>query len=717
MAFSVQRQKLAAKVILGLIGLMGIKWIFMDSSTSTPPGEIAHAGVLERITLGTPLVGEILDTRRYPFLQSRLGRDDWPDHPELFSLDMKAGMVDFWNRFQHPFATNSESLHLDEQVVKASLEELLSFNGWASAACSSLTRPFGMSKREDDYGDLTKGMSLYYFAMVVHSADHFLIDQLATVVQMAKRLGPAHIFVSIVDYASTDSVPFLCDLTEAVLTLLGVPFRIRRVPPMTHDPTASYYALEEAYTRNLALEPLMELQERRKVTFKQVVWLKGFTCPNDILETLRIGTVNKAAMVCGMDWKEHNSFFIFNDRWRTRDMEGNLFRGSKSTSPDEEAPPRDSVSSSRYSQHLPFQVFCCESGTHIVDPSQTYYQNIFYHSSVSSVFNVSAASDGKTPKWTEGPCMDSSQMHFCRDIWLNQAREGVKELERKASQLERSGKPRGLGQEIEDLIPGVLNSYKPPTANTPKEFTNSGDYVNVEDGFDTETEPVDTAPEEDLEDKNAAPAVEEPVLEEATQEHMVKVDEVVEDDLSQTDEGQQERPGGPAGENEVKGEAADALAAEKAAVKAEEKVGGAAPGKKVPLQRPNQPGAKEKEKRSIQVVGNEEAKELKKRAREASNDEFQVAKILINPRCVTTYAGVSHTELARDLFGSGEDVEPSKEEGGRYVLDEWRHAPETFVCQEMRTTGGRIAPKQQRRTGFPIAKFLKEAWRPQPPLS
>lgn len=155
----------------------------------------------------------------------------------------------------------------------------------------------------------------YFFALVVHSADHFFIDQLAAIVQGSKKLGTQSIFVSIVDYASSDSTPFLSDLAEAVMLILGIPFRIRRVPPMTEDPAASYYPLEEAYTRNLALEPLFELYDRRKVTFSRVIWLKGFTCPNDLLETLRISLMNQATMVCSMDWKEHNGFFIYNDRY------------------------------------------------------------------------------------------------------------------------------------------------------------------------------------------------------------------------------------------------------------------------------------------------------------------------------------------------------------------------------------------------------------------
>ena len=119
------------------------------------------------------------------------------------------------------------------------------------------------------------------------------------------------------DYDSSDSTETLTDLCEAVLTLLGVPFRIRRIPGMTEDPSAAYYPLEEAYTRNLVLEPLHELHERRSIKFQRVIWLKGFTCPNDILETIKVSIVNDAAMVCGMDWAEHNGFFIFSDRYVT----------------------------------------------------------------------------------------------------------------------------------------------------------------------------------------------------------------------------------------------------------------------------------------------------------------------------------------------------------------------------------------------------------------
>lgn len=101
------------------------------------------------------------------------------------------------------------------------------------------------------------------------------------------------------------------------------------------------------------------------------------------------------------------------------------------------------------------------------------------------------------------------------------------------------------------------------------------------------------------------------------------------------------------------------------------------------------------------------------------NSMFSPARILVNPRCVTTYAGVSHAQLAIDLFGPERDVTGPEGGSGKYVLDDWEGAPESFVCQEQlyvisqllahtlahefrSQTGGRKATKTQRRLQFAI---------------
>lgn len=187
----------------------------------------------------------------------------------------------------------------------------LTLNCWVASKCATLTRPFGQNKDDDAYDDLANQGHLYYIVMIIHSTDRFLIDQLAAIVQLACRLGTSNLPMFRLDYDPSDSTETLTDLCEAVLTLLSVPYRVRRVPGMTEDPATVYYL---PLGRN-TIEPLHELWEKRRIRFNRDIWLKGFTCPNDILETIRISMVNDAAIVCGMDWTEHNRFFIVSDRY------------------------------------------------------------------------------------------------------------------------------------------------------------------------------------------------------------------------------------------------------------------------------------------------------------------------------------------------------------------------------------------------------------------
>ncbi len=490
---------------------------------------------------------------------------------------------------------------MDAQHVLGAIDQLLSLNGWVAAHCPTLIRPFGQNKHEDAYDDFIREDHLYYVAIVIHSADHFLVDQLAVIVQMAKRLGTNNMFVSMLDYQSTDSTETLTDLCEAVLTLLGVPFRIRRVSGMTEDPAAAYYPLEEAYMRNLALEPLHELMTKRSIRFSRVVWLKGFTCPNDILETIKISFTNEAAMVCGMDWAEHNGFFIFSDRrvispisyitsltpsrWRTRDIEGDQFRQSKSSSKPDAVPPRDHQGALRYAQHLPFQVFCCESGTHVVDPAQSYYRGLAYRAGTD--FQNLSRAEGVPARAPDAPCLDSSQAWFCRDLWVRSARDAMQGTEK--SQYAGTLRRRDVdGAKVEEV------AARDPLM---EEARAEGDG----------------AP--------AAAAVEE-------------VDDAAED-------------------RRKKGHAVDADANAGSDYDA------------MPVE-----------------DGGEEVPPAEGGTLLIPNSVFRPARILVNPRCPTTYAGVSHTQLARDLFGEGDDDPVGLT--GKYALDDWEGAPESFVCQEQR---------------------------------
>ncbi|KAI0075004.1 hypothetical protein K474DRAFT_1600571 [Panus rudis PR-1116 ss-1] len=602
MAFVIRRRSLVRLLILLAFILLVRLFVVSPSSAASSikafydsdPQEIKKQGVLDLVTAR----GEkALDARKHKWLQVRLGRDERED---LFSDIVKDGYLDYWERFQKPYMTGHETSHMDQQSVYSSVEQLLALNGWVTGLCPTLTRPFGQNRYEHAYESLAKEGHLYYVGIIVHSADHFLIDQLAVIVQLAKRLGTSNIFVSILDYDSSDSTETLTDLCEAVLTLLGIPFRIRRVPGMTADPTAAYYPLEEAHTRNLALEPLHELLEKRKIKFHRVIWLKGFTCPNDILETIKISIANEAAMVCGMDWAEHNGLFIFSDRWRTRDINGDQFRQSKSSSLEDTTlttvPPRERVAAQRYAKHLPFQVFCCESGTHVVDPAQSYYLGISYRAG-TDYHNATLAEDPKV-RPPNAKCLDSTQAWFCRDLWVQKAKEGIKEVEAELDRPDPTARERRSIEARQEQP--VDEQIAPPSAEdlTPRQGQNKPDLdANAGSDYDAS----------DLPNADPPPA----------------------DDTRLT----------------------------------------------IP------------------------------------NGVFLPARIMINPRCVTTYAGVKHAQLALDLFGPP-DREDRDENRGNDVLEDWEGAPDTFVCQEQQTTGGRRAAKNQRRVGFSIHEELEESYRP-----
>ncbi|RDB24274.1 hypothetical protein Hypma_008551 [Hypsizygus marmoreus] len=595
------RRRSLSRLLFIVTSLFFIRLFFFSSSSSTTSEtiqssayQIKEHNFIERATRPD----KSLNVQRHKFLQARMGRDD---REGVLGQIIQNGVRDYWERFQLPYIVNRETSSMDAQHVVSSIDQLLSLNGWVAALCPTLTRPFGQNKHDEAYDDLIREDHLYYIAIVIHSADHFLVDQLAVIVQMAKRLGTNNLFVSMLDYDSTDSTETLTDLCEAVLTLLGVPFRIRRVPGMTEDPSAAYYPLEEAHMRNLALEPLRELQVKRNIKFHRVIWLKGFTCPNDILETIKISFANEAAMVCGMDWAEHNGFFIFSDRWRTRDIEGDQFRQSKSSSKSDAVPPRDTLGAARYAKHLPFQVFCCEAGTHVIDPEQSYYRGITYRAG-TDFHNLSRA-EGAPTREPDAPCLDSSQAWFCRDLWVRAARDAMEEVDRE----------NGVGGHVRRDVQVVEVAARDP----------------LMEGW-----------EKDREDRKA------------------KNDKEV---VGRAQGGQgQVDPDANAGSDY------DAMPVEDG-------------GEEVPL--PVEPTR-------LAIP----------------NSDFRPARILVNPRCPTTYAGVSHTQLALDLFGDGED-----DEGGvkKYVLDDWEGAPESFVCQEQRQTGGRKATKTQRRLGFSIHEELK----------
>lgn len=259
-------------------------------------------------------------------------------------------------------------------------------------------------------------------------------------------------------------------------------------------------------------------------------------------------------------------------RWRTRDINGDQFRQSKSSSLSSSSlntvPPRDMIGAQRYAKHLPFQVFCCESGTHVIDPAQSYYAGITYRAG-TNIHNTTLLSESPQRK-PDDKCLDSTQAWFCRDLWIWKAKEGMKDVD----------------QDI-DL---------PETVQLRRRRDEDSDRI---------WRLQDRAPQLQ-EDVNAREAQREP-----------DADANAGSDYDATD----------------------------------------------------LPSADDPPPESAPRLT-------------APNSVFLPVRILVNPRCVTTYAGVSHTQLALDLFGPPDREDTEDRLKREDVLQEWEGAPDTFVCQE-----------------------------------
>ncbi len=285
-------------------------------------------------------------------------------------------------------------------------------------------------------------------------------------------------------------------------------------------------------------------------------------------------------------------------------------------------PPRDKEGAQRYAQHHPFQVFCCESGTHVVDPAQSYYKGISYRA--GNNFHNLSRPDSVPVRDESSACLDSSQAWFCRDLWVRTAGDAMAEVDR------ANGASPGKARRRD------VNTNKNRRRDEGQAQKQIRDEVEVNVGDGANIEEVNDGGQADRKKKD---------------------------------------PDANAGSDY------DAMPAEEG-------------GEEVP--------PPEQIKLSI------------------PNSVFRPARILVNPRCPTTYAGVTHTQLARDLYGEKDGNEKDKSAiSGKYVLDDWEGAPESFVCQEQqsvpflwalvqslircyRQTGGRKAPKTQRRLKFSI---------------
>lgn len=270
-------------------------------------------------------------------------------------------------------------------------------------------------------------------------------------------------------------------------------------------------------------------------------------------------------------------------------MDGDQFRASRSNALS--PPPREEAAAERYAKYLPFQVFCCESGTHVVDPAQTYYRGLKYRFS-QKFFNTSLDEVQTPSRRPEDECMDSTQAWFCRDIWVEAAKAGMR----------------------------VVDQPKKPL-----------DGKNAEE----QSNPL--------------------------KRWIVRRDDAVKDEALEEDVKPADIGGMPKGPLNMP---------PKPALGAKDADANAGSDYDAMPQNSNTPSPLEVTEGPLNVP----------------NSDFDPARIIINPRCVTTYAGVSHSKLANDLFGT-DDGGVEEYDNAKYLIEEWKAAPEYFICQEQQYVG------------------------------
>jgi hypothetical protein len=98
MAPGLRRRNLLTRIIILISAAIIIRLATPSTFSSSPkanPHEIQGHGVLDFVH-GSE---NVLDARRYTFLQSRVGRDERED---LMSDIVRNGVDDYWERFQKP---------------------------------------------------------------------------------------------------------------------------------------------------------------------------------------------------------------------------------------------------------------------------------------------------------------------------------------------------------------------------------------------------------------------------------------------------------------------------------------------------------------------------------------------------------------------------------------------------------------------------------------
>ncbi|KAI3399322.1 hypothetical protein diail_7277 [Diaporthe ilicicola] len=242
----------------------------------------------------------------------------------------------------------------------------------------------------------------YFFALDLTQVVDLLPRLIGSVVEAIRFLGPENCALSVVEGNSDDGTVAVFDEIRPELDALGIAryfFETSSVNPR-EDGTQRIIGL--AKLRNLALQPMLD-NTRYYSADTTVIFLNDVAiCMEDILELAYQRNHLGADMTCAMDWTYVGREPTFYDIWVSRTMTGDsFFRVPEDRSWDESWNLfwNDHETKSRYSTHLPFQVFSCWNGAVAFSADPILDGDVVFRSS------------------NPGECLQGEPELFCKDLW------------------------------------------------------------------------------------------------------------------------------------------------------------------------------------------------------------------------------------------------------------------------------------------------------------
>lgn len=242
----------------------------------------------------------------------------------------------------------------------------------------------------------------YYFALDLTQVVDLLPRLIGTIVEAIRFLGPENCVLSIVEGNSDDGTTVVLDAIRPELDALGIFRYFFESSSINPKEGENQRIIGLAKLRNLALQPLLDntphYSEETTVIFLNDVAI----CMEDILELAYQRVHLGADMTCAMDWTYVGRDPTFYDVWVSRTMTGESFFNIPEDRSWDQAWNvfwNDHETKSRYSAHLPFQVFSCWNGavTFSADP----------------IVNGDVMFRSNNP----GECFQGEPELFCKDLW------------------------------------------------------------------------------------------------------------------------------------------------------------------------------------------------------------------------------------------------------------------------------------------------------------